>query len=195
MKRLHKVILAAVGIGLAVPLVQNGIRFHNKPQAPTAAEVELAYYKQASRLNDMLFREGVPARTSIIVDVLKAIDRKLPVYFPSGPFRRSDLIAMAWLESEFRQYEVGTHSEKGIFQIMPGEFKDFNVHKNYYDVDLNTEMAFRVLNIKFQKHGDYRKSIMAYNGLVHFHNGHYSDKYWKAFEKRKVAVDLILAER
>jgi soluble lytic murein transglycosylase-like protein len=195
MKRLHKIILAAVSISLVAPVVSSGGLFYPESPKKNEADAELAYYKQASRLNDMLFREGTPVRLSIVVSVLKAIDKKLPTYYPNGPFTRNDMIALAWIESEFRQFEVGTHGEKGLFQIMPGEFKDYNVHKNYYDVDLNTEMAFRVLDCKFKKHGDYKKSIMAYNGLVHFKNGKYSEKYWKAFEKRKVAVDLLLTER
>jgi hypothetical protein len=162
-------------------------------KAHVKSTTELAYYKQASKLSDSLFKEGTPVRLSIVVELLKQIDKKLPVWYPNGPFRRNDMIAMAWVESEFRQYELGTHGEKGIFQIMPGEFKDYNVHKNYYDVDLNTEMAFRVLDGKFKRYGDYKKSIMAYNGLVNFKHGKYSEKYWKAFEKRRIAIDLVLA--
>lgn len=190
MKILHKVILAVVGtvvISLAINAYVKKVA-----HAKCSAEAELAYYKQASLLSDMLFREGIPVRLSVVVDLLKNIDLKLAAYFPDGPFRRNDLIAMAWLESEFRQFETGTHGERGIWQIMPGEFKDYNIHKNYFDVDLNTEMAFRVLNAKFKKHKEYKRSIMAYNGLVNFKNGKYSEKYWKAFEKRKVAVDLVL---
>jgi soluble lytic murein transglycosylase-like protein len=96
------------------------------------------------------------------------------------------------VESEFKQYEGGTHGERGIFQIMPCEFADYNIRKNYYDIDLNTEMGFRVLNGKYKKHKDYKKAIMAYNGLVKFKSGHYSQKYWRAFEKRRIAIDLVL---
>lgn len=190
MKKLH-LILALFSIGLLAPAGCTPKEVQ-KPKEKSAAEIELAYYQQAAKLSDILFKEGTPVRLSVVVELLKQIDKRLPVYYPTGPFRRNDIIALAWIESEFRQFEVGTHGEKGIFQIMPGEFKDYNVHKNYYDVDLNTEMAFRVLDTKFKKHGDYKKSIMAYNGLVHFKNGKYSEKYWKAFEKRKIAVDLLL---
>ena len=124
--------------------------------------------------------------------MLKEIDKNLLAFYPKGPFTRNDFIALGWLESEFRQYEHGTHGERGIFQVMPCEFKDYNVHKNYYNVDVNTQMAFRVMDVKFQKHKDYKIAIMAYNGLVKTKNGKYSQKYWKSFEKRKVAVELVL---
>ena len=193
MRQLHKTVLAVISIVLLVPMLSCK-KHESKVPVKTAAEIELAYYQQAAKLSDSLFKEGTPVRLSIVVELLKQIDKKLPVWYPNGPFRRNDIIALAWVESEFRQFEVGTHGEKGIFQIMPGEFKDYNVHKNYYDVDLNTEMAFRVLDTKFKKHGDYKKSIMAYNGLVHFKNGKYSEKYWKAFEKRKITIDLVLGQ-
>lgn len=157
-------------------------------------ERELQYYKQACTLNDLLFKEGTPVHINVVIEMLKEIDKNLLKYYPEGPFTRNDFIALAWVESEFRQYEVGTHKEKGLFQIMPDEFGDFNVHKNYYSVDINTEMSFRVLSVKYKKHQDYKLAIMAYNGLVKAKNGKYSQKYWKAFERRKIAVDLVLTE-
>jgi flagellum-specific peptidoglycan hydrolase FlgJ len=56
-------------------------------------------------------------------------------------------------------------------------------------------MAFRVLDGKFKKYPDYKRAIMAYNGLVKNRHGKYSEKYWKAFQKRKIAVDLVLNDR
>jgi len=164
------------------------------PREDLSAKIqkELDYYKQAAVLNDMLFRDGIPVNTNVVVSMLKEIDKNIIMYYPQGPFTRNDFIAMGWLESEFRQYERGTHGEKGIFQIMPDEFKDFDIHKNYYSVDVNTKMAFRVLDGKYQKYKDYKLAIMAYNGLVKLKSGHYSKKYWKSFEKRRIAVDLVL---
>jgi soluble lytic murein transglycosylase-like protein len=193
MNNIHKTVLLVAGFGLYFGICRLQQKLDEpKVHVKTEAEIELAYYQQAAKLNDVLFKEGTPVRSTVVVELLKQIDKQLPVWYPNGPFRRNDIIAMAWLESEFRQFEVGTHGERGVFQIMPCEFKDYNVHKNYYDIDLNTDIMFRVLDGKFKKHGDYKKSIMAYNGLVHFHNGKYSEKYWKAFEKRRIAIDLVL---
>lgn len=163
-----------------------------KTDVDAKMKTELDYYKQAAALNDLLFREGTPVNTRVVVTMLKEIDKNLVKFYPSGPFTRNDFIALGWLESEFRQYERGTHGERGIFQIMPCEFKDFDIRKNYYDVDVNTQMAFRVLDGKYQKHKDYKLAIMAYNGLIKFKSGKYSQKYWKSFEKRKIAVELVL---
>ena len=158
-------------------------------------EQDLNYYKQAANLNDILFREGVPVRMQVAIKVLREIDKQLPKYYPKGPFTRNDFIALAWVESEFRQYEIGTHREKGLFQIMPNEFHEFDITKNYYDVDINTDMAFKVLTEKYKHHKDYKLAIMAYNGLVRNRNVKYSEKYWRAFQRRKIAVDLILGEK
>ena len=73
-----------------------------------------------------------------------------------------------------------------LMEIFPG------IIENYYNVDVNTEMGFRVLDEKYKKQRDYKKAIMAYNGLIRFKSGHYSQKYWKAFLKRRIAIDLVL---
>lgn len=192
MKLTHKIIVACLSLFLvSVPLDLN----INAAMFPSSKlqeiEKELQYNQDATKLNDLLFREGTAVHMQVVIDMLKNIDQNLKLYYPTGPFTRNDFIALGWVESEFRQYEGGTHGEKGIFQIMPDEFKDFDVRKNYYNVDVNTEMAFRVLDGKYKQQKDYKKAIIAYNGLI-YHKGKLSEKYWKAFEKRKIAVDLIL---
>lgn len=192
----HKISLVALAVCLlSIPLDIQPVLASRQINACTGLAKELKYYKEASLLNDLLFREGLPVHIQVVVVMLKEIDKNIVQFYPDGPFTRNDFIALAWIESGFSQYEGGTHGERGIFQIVPDEFHDFNVHKNYYNVDLNTCMAFRVLDGKYKKYGDYKKAIMAYNGLVKFKNGKYSQKYWKAFEKRKIAVDLVLIDR
>jgi hypothetical protein len=192
----HKLSLIGLAVCLfSIPLDSQTALAGNRHKEIKDTEKELRYYKEASMLNDLLFREGLPVHVQIVVEMLKEIDKNVSKYYPDGPFTRNDFIALAWLESGFHQYEGGTHGERGIFQIMPGEFHDFNIHKNYYSVDINTRMAFRVLDEKYKQHRDYKKAIMAYNGLVKLKHGKYSQKYWKAFEKRRIAVDLVLNDR
>jgi len=192
MKTYHKISLISVAVCMfTMPL--GGGMLSRTTSEEAAAKTELQYYKQAAALNDLLFREGTPVHMNVVITMLKEIDKNLNIYYPNGPFTRTDFIALAWVESEFKQFEGGTHGERGIFQIMPDEFRDFDVRKNYYAVDVNTQMAFRVLDGKYKLHPDYKTAIMAYNGLVKFKSGHYSQKYWNAFEKRKIAIDLVLA--
>jgi len=191
--KLSQKTLSLVGLAvcfLSLPL--DGFTPFHKSVELSLADQELAYYKQASALNDLLFREGTPVHMNVVVSMLKEIDKNIATYYPNGPFTRTDFIALGWVESEYRQYEEGTHGEHGIFQIMPGEFQDLDIHKNYYNVDVNTQMAFRVLDTKYQKHHDYKLAIMAYNGLVKMSSGHYSQKYWNGFIKRKIAIELVL---
>lgn len=190
----HKISL----VGLAICLVS--IPLDSGPVLADRGDLkqvrkELSYYQQAAVLNDLLFREGTPVHMTVVVSMLKEIDKNLAKCYPEGPFTRNDFIALAWVESEFKQYIGGTHGEKGIFQIMPDEFHDYNVHTNYYNVDVNTHMAFRVLDGKYKKYKDYKKAIQAYNGVVKLKNGKWSEKYWHSFEKRRIAVDLVLNAR
>lgn len=195
MKLPHKISLVGLAICLfSIPLDGGSANASSRKSSDIAAiKTELEYYREAAVLNDLLFKEGIAVHMKVVVSMLKEIDKNIVQYYPDGPFTRDDFIALAWLESEFKQYEGGTHGERGIFQIMPDEFKDFDVRKNYYNIDVNTKMAFRVLRSKYRRHQDYKKAIMAYNGLVKFKSGKYSQKYWKAFEKRRIAIDLALA--
>jgi Transglycosylase SLT domain len=193
---LHHRVMPFVFMVLFFPiLLDSGIVFAGRPATKLErVQEELQYYKDATKLNDLLFREGLPVHMTVVVSMLKEIDKNLVKYYPKGPFTRNDFIALAWIESAFHQYEGGSKGEKGIFQIMPDEFHDFKVHTNYYNIDVNTHMAFRVLKGKYDKHHDYKKSIIAYNGLI-YHHGKLSQKYWKAFMKRKIAVDLVLNDK
>jgi hypothetical protein len=192
MKSYHKISLISLAVCMFTMPLGGGMLSRSSSEE-AAAKSELQYYKQAAALNDLLFREGTPVHMNVVISMLKEIDKNLNIYYPNGPFTRTDFIALAWVESEFKQFEGGTHGERGIFQIMPDEFRDFDIHKNYYAVNVNTQMAFRVLDGKYKLHPDYKTAIMAYNGLIKLKSGKYSQKYWTAFEKRKIAIDLVLA--
>jgi len=190
----HKISLISLVLCVSTLPLDGGILSRTTAE-DAANKTELQYYKQAAALNDLLFREGTPVHVNVVVSMLKEIDKNVAIFYPQGPFTRTDFITLGWLESEYKQYEGGTHGERGIFQIMPDEFQDFDIHKNYYNVDVNTLMAFRVLQSKYHKYPDYKTAIMAYNGLVQYHNGHYSQKYWNNFEKRRVAIELVLNQQ
>lgn len=189
------VVLAAVGslaVERMVSTVVSAYKVHNRFQT---FERDMLYYKEASALNDYLYSFGTPVRAQIIKETLEAIDTFLPKYFPNGPFTRQDMIAIALLESNFKQYLVGTSGEKGIFQIMPDQFNARNIKLNHFDVRINTELSLQVLRDKFEKHKDYKKAIIAYNGVVRGANGKWSEKYWKAFTKRREAVSSLIETR
>ena len=152
---------------------------------------DLHYYREATLITDCLYREGTPVSTKTIKETLEAIDKFVPKYFPNGPYSREDFIAMAWLESGFNQFEIGTHGEKGIFQIMPDEYKENSVKLNKYDININTELCMSVLQSKFHKYPDYKKAVIAYNGVIRTKKGRWSEKYWKSFEKRRSVVETL----
>lgn len=160
-----------------------------------SVDVERKYTEEANAIKGLLSQKGLKADIRVIVKTLKAIDKNVAKYYPNGPFTRNDFIALAWLESAFHQHEVGTYGEYGLFQIMPSEFEAYKVKGNFFDIDLNTKMAFRVMNGKYVEQHDRKKAIQAYNGIVKLKNGKWSEKYWKAFEKREVAIALLLGSK
>jgi soluble lytic murein transglycosylase-like protein len=98
---------------------------------------------------------------------------------------------MALLESNFNQFEIGSSGEKGIFQIMPEQFSARKIKQSHFDIRVNTELSMSVLRDKFEKHQDYKRAIIAYNGVVVSKGGKWSQKYWNAFSKRREVVSAI----
>lgn len=114
---------------------------------------------------------------------LNAIDLYLKYYFPNGPFCKQDFVAIAMLESDFNQYELGKSGERGIFQIMDCSIP--KTVKNPFNINTNTALAMQVMQHKFNRHKDYKKAVIAYNGVVRLPNNKWSEKYWKYFRKYK----------
>ena len=152
-------------------------------------------FEEALLIHYRLQQDGLPTTVAVIEHALAAVDKYLPTYFPDGPFHRDDLIAMAWLESGFHQHEIGTHGERGLYQIMPDEFAEAHITKDFYDIDVQTRMVLHVLRYKRSRWHDYKLTIQAYNGIVRMRDGSWSEKYWRAFVKRKIAVDELLGDR
>jgi soluble lytic murein transglycosylase-like protein len=126
---------------------------------------------------------GKKVNPKIIEKTLRVIDYYLPKYFPNGEFTRHDYIALAMLESNFNQYEVGSSGEVGIFQIMRMHVP--STIENPFHVSVNTRLSMKVLRWTYQRHKDYKKAIIAYNGIVKSKTGDWNERYWKAFQIRK----------
>ena len=157
-------------------------------------EKEIMYTKQASQIVDYYYRDGTCIRFQVAEEMIKAVDICLPQYFPKGPYTRKDFIALALTETpNLDQYAVGTSGERGLFQIMNNMCNAFGITANHFDIRVNTELAMLVLRDKFEEHKDYRKALIAYNGLV-IKNGRLSDKYWRRFSKYRKDVEIILGE-
>jgi Transglycosylase SLT domain len=189
-----KAVLVAIVISSILTLgIEKLLSLSTAVQQRRAEEKEVRYYKEAALLTDCLYREGTPVSAKTIKETLEAIDKFVPKYFPNGPYTREDFVAMAWLESGFNQFETGTHGEKGIFQIMPDEFKDNNIKLNKYDICTNAELCMCVLQEKYQKFPDYKKAVIAYNGVIRSKHGKWNEKYWRAFEKRRSVVETLFS--
>lgn len=147
------------------------------------------------QINEYYFKKNVSVNVRVIKETILAIDKYLPKYFPEGPFNRYDLIALAMTESNFYQYCIGTSGEKGIFQIMPESCRNFGAYKNEFDIEVNTQMALFILKQKYDHFKDYKKAIIAYNGVVIQKNNTWSEKYWKRFISFRNTLEIILEKK
>ena len=181
------VFIAGAGIGYFAKVRNNSDVVRERIQ-------EAQYVKEASFIVDYCYRDNTPVRYDTAYTLLKAIDQYLPGYFPEGPYKRIDFIALALTESPgLDQYSVGAAGEKGIFQIMQNMVNAMGVKKNYFEIKTNTELAMFVLRDKFAENKDYRTSIIAYNGLIK-KNGAIVDKYWRRFSKIRKDIEMLLTE-
>ena len=155
---------------------------------------ELNYYKEAEEINDYYARFDVTTRVDVIKKTLQSIDKLLPKYFPDGPYKRKDILAIAMVESSFYKFLVGGSGEYGIFQIMPESCKWIGITKNQFQVQVNTELALAVLKKKFDEHQNYKLAIIAYNGIVK-KRGKIDETYWEKFIKYRRALDDILEDK
>lgn len=170
--------------------------------APAEVEVVVVDYKtealEIQTYYQTLVKTGdkkVTPDIRVIEHTLQAIDHTLPTYFPNGPFTREDFIAIAMLESDFHQYELGTSGERGIFQIMKHNVKGKKAWDQAFNIDLNTKLAMKVMSWKsVEQKGDFKKTVIAYNGVVK-HHGHVNEKYWRTFLKHKHIVEDVLVEK
>lgn len=173
MKRLALIILL---ISSFVSSVDSAKVSSTNDTTKTMAHKLVLYYKSI----------GMHPKAEVIEKTIVAVDKYRLKYFPNGEFSRQDFIALAMIESNFHQYEVGSSGEVGIFQIMKS-----NISKNIenpFEININTKLAMKVLRWKYEECSDYKKTIIAYNGLV-YRKGKLSEKYWKAFQKRKVLLE------
>lgn len=155
---------------------------------------ETKYVKEACIINDYCYRDNSAVRVKLIIELLKAIDKYLPVYFSDGPYNKVDFIALALTESgNFDQYLVGAAGEKGIYQIMQNMCNAMGVKKNYFDINVNTELAMFVLREKFNQHKDYRNALIAYNGFIINARGQLVEKYWRRFSKIRKDIEISLS--
>lgn len=111
---------------------------------------------------------------------------------PDKPYRAQDLIAIAWVESNFNPEAVGLAGERGAWQIWDWKKYLRKVHgRNPFDVHTNLMMAVSELDEKFAKYKDTKICIVAYNGLYYDVQGRLKDGYyWNVVQKKHLIRDL-----
>lgn len=105
------------------------------------------------------------------------------------PFSYKDMLAIAFIESNFKANEIGKLDEKGTWQILDwtNELKIVD-GKDPFDIETNCKMAISVLKSKHKQRKNYKDSIIGYNGWV-VRNGKVSTKYYDNFMKRRKIIE------
>jgi hypothetical protein len=112
-----------------------------------------------------------------VINIIKVSENLAQKCIPNV-FTKEDFISLAWVESAFDPYVIGNAKEVGNWQVLEWRTLLLKVGgTNPFNTETNGEMMCIVLNWKYDKYHNYKKSIQAYNGL--FKGYHYFDKVQK----------------
>ncbi len=145
----------------------------------------------AHEIDAFYYKRGIRTDAEVIWEVIDEISIQLPKVFPDGPFVLSDIITIASHESNFKKNAVAKHGERGIFQILDwkGGLKAIGKpNGDAFDPRTSVRMGLHVLRQKYDRFKNYRKSIIAYNGVVLEENRQWDETYWNLFVTRKKII-------
>jgi hypothetical protein len=109
----------------------------------------------AGLLVDSLAEENAKVNFFDMVKIVES-SQKYAAALSSCPFTYKDILAIGWLESDFKIDAVGTHGERGIWQILAWKQYLSQIRRwDAYDVDTNCCMATMELKYKFETKGNY----------------------------------------
>ena len=148
---------------------------------------ETYYNTLTESILEHYYKEGSSLSPVSVKSILKAVDECVPILLKDTPFTSDDLLAIAALETGFDMKLVGKHGEKGVFQILHANeiLREMGMPlANSLEPKVNTQMACYILKGKYQSYPEYKKAIIAYNGVRKDGN----ERYWKLFRDAK---DLI----
>ena len=123
-----------------------------------------------------------------VKNLIIAAEKYVKLYFPTGPFTKFDLLAIAKYESDFDLRCIGKAGEHGAFQIL--DWKDAlqqigKSRADIFDPYINTECGCLVLKEKYSHTKDFKMAIIAYNGICKLEDGTISEVYYERFLKAK----------
>lgn len=149
----------------------------------------------ANEIDSFYYDKGIRTDAEVIWEVIDEISIQLPKVFPKGPFVMSDIITIASHESNFKKNAVAKHGERGIFQILDwkrGLAAIGQPKGDAFDPRTSVRMGLYVLRQKYNRFKDYRKTIIAYNGVVLEENKKWDETYWKLFVARKRIIQRLM---
>jgi hypothetical protein len=151
---------------------------------------ELFRDQLAGLLIDALAEENARIDFADMVKIVES-SQKYAAMLSSCPFTYKDILAIGWLESDFKRDAVGSHGERGIWQILAWKQYLSRIHRwDAYDIDTNCCMSVMELKDKYADKGNYKDAIIAYNGWV-IKDGEVRTTYYNAFMTRKHKVEAL----
>ena len=173
--------ISGIMIGTIVGTAINEIRSLKKENAIT---------EKAMIIADFYKRKGTPASPLEIREIIRAAYKHCA---GDKVFTVEDMVAFAMTENDCNTRKKGDRGEVGVYQILDPKTMLKKIGKPNADpmnVDINTEMALCMLHEKYDKHKDWQKTIIAYNGYV-IKGGRLKKNYWYRFMNYKIALQKM----
>lgn len=153
---------------------------------------DMYYSKFAELICEHYDERGIKVNFTIIKKIRKAIDKLENKLIKE--FNYIDLLTIAKIESDFDPMAIGKAGEVGVFQILDWKkiARKMDIHsKKMFDPTINIEAGIYVLNKKYDQYKNYKKAIIAYNGLKVDEEGNLWEGYWNKFQIAKKEVIKI----
>jgi hypothetical protein len=120
-------------------------------------------------------------------DVVKIIECSQK--YVSAPFMYTDLLTLAWIESNYDPKTIGKHGERGVWQILAWQsrLKELSA-SDAFNIDTNCRMSVLELQEKYSNRKNVKDAIIAYNGWI-VRDGAVMQAYYNIFTTRKKIVE------
>lgn len=140
-------------------------------------------YDLAVKLTEFAYKHGEHPRFHNVALIVKESRRQEKVCLP-GIYNMEDYISLAFVESQFDPFTIGSAKEIGTWQILDWRKEMYKLRaSNPFDISVNGDMMCSVLKEKYRIHRKYKKAMQAYNGISIFKGYRYYN-HVQGFKKK-----------
>ena len=119
-------------------------------------------------ISEYYYKNKAYSSPKTIYKIFRNIEKYRPKILEDLPFDNLDIMAIAMVETDFDNNEVGLFNELSPFQILDWRpYLKFVDGNNIKDIKVSIQVALYILRDKFRHYEDKEIALIAYNGVVY----------------------------